>query len=97
MYALGAWQALDVVGGAVVGGVRVVAAPASIAMGPLLTVVRVETTHVQTEGQSASEVQLVTLAWQDPGKDWVVTQTGVGAGPPSETGADPEHAPVVVG
>ena len=91
-YALGDWQVLNVV--AVGAGV----APASIAMGPLLTVVgTLVSTHFQTEGQSESEVQLAASAWQEPGKDVVVTHTGAGAGSPSETGADPEHMPVVVG
>jgi precorrin-6B methylase 2 len=82
----------------VVGGVAVGAAPVSIAAGPLLTVVAtVASTHFQTDGQSASEVQLATLAWQEPGKDEVVMHTGAGAGSPFADGADPEHVPMVVG
>jgi hypothetical protein len=97
-YALGDWQVLEVVAVAVVACVGVGAAPASIALGPLLTVVGTRvSTHFQTEGQSASEVQLATLAWQDPGKDEVVAHTGAGADPPPTTGAEPEHVPIVVG
>ena len=93
-FARGDWQVLDMV----VGGVVVGAAPASIAAGPLLTVVAtVASTHFQTDGQSESVAQLATLAWQEPGKDEVVMHTGAGSGSPFADGADPEHVPMVVG
>jgi hypothetical protein len=95
---LGGWQVLDVVAVDVVAGAEVVAAPASIAAGLLLTVVgTVASTHFQTDGQSASEMQLATLAWQEPGRDEVVMHTGACAGSPFADGADPEHVPMVVG
>jgi hypothetical protein len=91
---MGDWHVLD----ALVVGVGGGAAPASIAAGPLLTVVaKVASTHFQTDGQSESEVQLASVAWQEPGKDEVVTHTGAGAGSPSVAGAEPEQVPVVVG
>jgi len=70
----------------VTGGTGVGAAPASTAMGPLLTAVGgFESTHFQIEGQSVSVVQLAALAWQEPGNEVVVTHTGAEV-PASDTG-----------
>ena len=61
----------------VIGGTGVGAAPASIAIGPLLTAVGgFQSTHFQIEGQSESTAQLMTSTWQEPGNDVVVTHTG---------------------
>ena len=84
----------------VVGGLLTGAAPASFALGVLLTVVGTgDATQVQVEGQSESRVQLVTLAWQLPGKDVVVVHKGAvvvpasGAGLEGGAGSAPEPLP----
>ena len=70
-------------------------APASMAIGPLLTTVAAfASAHFQIEGQSASVVQVAALAWHEPGKDIVVVHVVVA--PPSDAGkgAGAERAPV---
>jgi hypothetical protein len=70
----------------VLGGSGVGAAPASTAIGPLLTAVGgFQSTHFQIEGQSESTAQLVTSTWQEPGNEVVVTHTGTEV-PASATG-----------
>ena len=82
------------------GDVSIGAMPPSDPLSGLLTVaVPYEAAHVHVEGQSESTVQLVTMAWQLPGKEVVVVHTGVvgvpasNAGEGGGTGDSPEPPP----